>query len=74
MGRREVSVQSEKKATAKEMKTEFSEAEQDCRMISLNCNGERKAKANRAETKRFSPKQVVKDLTYIREGNSEKNP
>lgn len=35
------------------MKTEFSKAEQDCRMVSLKSNRERKANAARAETKRF---------------------
>lgn len=57
---------------ANEVKTEFSKAEQDCRAASLKSSRERKAKANRAKTKRLSLKQVVKDLTYIKEANSEK--
>lgn len=59
-------------AAANEVKTEFSKAEQGCRAASLKSSRERNAKANRAKTKRLSPKQVVKDLTYIKEANSEK--
>lgn len=65
-------MQTEKKETANEMKTEFSKAEQDCSLIASECNRERKAKVDRAETKSFSLKQAVKGLAYIKEGNSEK--
>ena len=65
-------MQTEKKATANEMKTEFSKAEQDYSLIASKCNRERKAKVDRAKTKSFSIKQVVKGLAYIKEGNSEK--
>lgn len=59
-------------AAANEVKTKFSKAEQGCRVASLESSRERNAKANRAKTKRLSPKQAVKDLTYIKEANSEK--